>query len=93
MRGDNRLGAECQLWTHALGWEVRLEINGDLQRSEVFRGQDDVLTAAERERPRWARREYPTAKWQRSAGPDGAARSFPSGAALEACAVLHEERS
>lgn len=37
----------CKLWTHALGWEVRLEINGDLQRSEVFRSQDDVLTAGE----------------------------------------------
>jgi hypothetical protein len=31
----------------ALGWELRLEINGDLQRSEVFRSQDDVLTAGE----------------------------------------------
>ena len=41
------LGAVCKLWTHALGWEVRLEINGDLQRSEVFRSQDDVLTAGE----------------------------------------------
>ena len=30
-----------------LGLEVRLEINGDLQRSEVFRSQDDVLTAGE----------------------------------------------
>ena len=47
MRGDKRLDAACELWTHALGWEVRLEINGDLQRSEVFRCQDDVLTAAE----------------------------------------------
>ena len=26
---------------------MRLEINGDLQRSEVFRSQDAVLTAAE----------------------------------------------
>jgi hypothetical protein len=56
MRGDKRLGAACQLWTHALGGEVRLEVNGDLQRSEVFRSHDDVLTAAERGRPRWARR-------------------------------------
>ena len=39
--------AFLQEWTHALGWEVRLEINGDLQRSEVFRSQDDVLTAGE----------------------------------------------
>ena len=46
-RGDKTLGAVCKLWTHALGWEVRLEINDDLQRSEVFRSQDDVLTAGE----------------------------------------------
>ena len=46
-RGDKMLDAFCKLWTHALGWELRLEINGDLQRSEVFRSQDDVLTAGE----------------------------------------------
>ena len=47
-RGDKTLGAVCKLWTHALGWEVCLEITDDLQRSEVFRSQDDVLTAGER---------------------------------------------
>jgi hypothetical protein len=47
MREEKRLDAVCQLWTHTLGWEVRLEINGDLQRSEVFRDQDAVLTAGE----------------------------------------------
>ena len=46
-RDDKRLSAVCQLWTHNLGWEVRLEINSELQRSEVFRSQDDVLTAGE----------------------------------------------
>ena len=46
-RGDKQLQAVCQLWTHNLAWELRLEINGDLQRSEVFRSQDDVLTAGE----------------------------------------------
>ena len=46
-RGDKMLTTVCKLWTHALGWEVRLEINGELQRSEVFRSQDDVLTAGE----------------------------------------------
>ena len=30
----------CKLWTYALGWELRPEISGDLQRSEVFRSQD-----------------------------------------------------
>lgn len=39
--------AVCDLWTHSLSWEVRLTSNGDLQRSEVFRSQDDVLTAGE----------------------------------------------
>ena len=47
MRDEKELAAVCKLWTHHLGWEVRLEINGDLQRSEVFRSQDDVLTAGE----------------------------------------------
>jgi len=46
-RGDKMLGAVCKLWTHALGWELRLEINDDLQRSEVFRSQDDVLAVGE----------------------------------------------
>jgi hypothetical protein len=46
VRGERRLEAVCKLWTHNFGWEVRLEIDGDLQRSEVFRSQDDV-TAGE----------------------------------------------
>jgi hypothetical protein len=47
MRGEKQLDAVSKRWTHHPGWEVRLEINGDLQRSEVFRSQDDVLTAGE----------------------------------------------
>jgi hypothetical protein len=47
MRGDKTLAALRKLWTHQLGWEVRLEIKGDLHWSEVFRSQDDVLTAGE----------------------------------------------
>jgi hypothetical protein len=46
-RGEKHLVEVCKLWTHALGGEVRLEINDDLQRSEVFRSQDEVLTAGE----------------------------------------------
>jgi hypothetical protein len=46
-RGEKSLAAICKLWTHHLGWEVRLEIDGDLQRSEVLRAQGDVLTAGE----------------------------------------------
>ena len=46
-RGDKQLEAAARLWTHQLGWEVRPEINGDLQRSEVFRSRDDVVAAGE----------------------------------------------
>ena len=46
-RGDKQLQAVCQLCTNNFGWEIRLDINGDLQRSEVFRSRDEVLTAAE----------------------------------------------
>jgi hypothetical protein len=46
-RGDAKFHAVCVLWTHQLGFEVRLEVNGDLQRSEVLRSQDDVFTASD----------------------------------------------
>ena len=45
-RGETQLQAVCQLWTHNFGWEMRLDVNGELQRSEVFRSQDEALTAA-----------------------------------------------
>jgi hypothetical protein len=45
MRGDKRLDHACQLWTHYLGWEIRLEINRDLQRSEPSR-RTEILTAS-----------------------------------------------
>lgn len=46
-RGDKRLAALCILLSHQLGWEVRLEVNGELQRSAVCRTQDEVLTIGE----------------------------------------------
>ena len=46
-RGGHSLEAVGELWTHQLGWEVRLVIAGELHRSEVCRSQDDVLTAGE----------------------------------------------
>lgn len=33
-RCGRSLEAACRLVSHQLGWELRLEINGDLQRSE-----------------------------------------------------------
>jgi hypothetical protein len=46
-RGDKSLEAVCRLLSHQLGWELRLEVNGDLQRSEVCRSQDEVLATGE----------------------------------------------
>lgn len=46
-RVGQQIEAICHLWTHHLGWEVRLEIAGDLHRSEVCRSQDEVFTAGE----------------------------------------------
>lgn len=46
-RGRGQLHATGELWTHQLGWEVRLMIAGELHRSEVCRSQDDVLAAGD----------------------------------------------
>jgi hypothetical protein len=46
-RGDKHLEAVCCLLSHQLGWELRLEVNGDLQRSEVCRSQDEVWSTSE----------------------------------------------
>lgn len=46
-RGRGQLHATCELWTHQLGWELKLMISGELHRSAVCRSQDDVLTAGE----------------------------------------------
>ena len=47
-RCGRRLVAICRLRTHTLGWELMLELDGDLHRSQVCRSQDDVLTRSER---------------------------------------------
>jgi hypothetical protein len=46
-RCGRQLEAACRLITHALGWELRLEIAGSLQRSQVCRTQDEVLETSE----------------------------------------------
>ncbi|HEX6213171.1 MAG TPA: hypothetical protein VFZ38_00030 [Vicinamibacterales bacterium] len=45
-RGDKRLNAICRLMSHQFGWEVVLDVNGELQRSHVCRSQDEVLTTS-----------------------------------------------
>jgi hypothetical protein len=47
LRKLNRGEARCTLWAHPLGRELRLDINGELLRSEVFRPTPDPLAWAE----------------------------------------------
>jgi len=46
-RSGRTLVAVCELWTHPLGWELRLMIAHELHRSEVCRSQDDMLATGE----------------------------------------------
>jgi hypothetical protein len=46
-RGDKQLEAVCRLLSHELGWELRLEVNGDLQRSGVCRTREEVLSTVD----------------------------------------------
>ncbi len=47
VRCGQPVAAVCQLVTHQLGWELRLEIAGSVQRSEVCRTHDAVLDTSE----------------------------------------------
>ena len=47
-RCGRQLEAICWLRTHPLGWELALNVNGNLQRSELCRSQDAVLDLTER---------------------------------------------
>jgi hypothetical protein len=44
---DRELRALCTLRSHQLGWELVLEVNGLLARSQVCRSRDEVLDVAE----------------------------------------------
>ena len=46
-RGEKQFEAVCRLLSHQLGWELRLEVNGDLQRSGVCRTREEVLSTGE----------------------------------------------
>jgi hypothetical protein len=39
--------AECPVWTHPLGLELRLSVGDDLLRSEVIRDQDALIRVQE----------------------------------------------
>jgi hypothetical protein len=44
-KGDR--AAECQLWSHWSGWELRLEIRGEMVRTLACRSQEEVFSTAE----------------------------------------------
>jgi hypothetical protein len=46
-KAGQQLEAACRLVTHQLGWELRLEVAGSLQRSQVCRTQDEVLDTSD----------------------------------------------
>jgi len=39
--------AECELFAHQLGWELRLLTGQELRMSQICRSQDEVLTTSE----------------------------------------------
>ena len=46
-RNGRHLEAICWLRTHELGWELVLNVNGSLQRSQVCRSRDEILDLTE----------------------------------------------
>jgi len=39
--------AVCELWSHQLGWDLRLVVGGELQRSQVCRTDPEWLETSE----------------------------------------------
>lgn len=42
-KNGRELVAVAELWTHRFGWELQLILDGEFQRSQVCRSQDEVL--------------------------------------------------
>jgi hypothetical protein len=42
--GDRERAAVGELWSHQLGWELRLFVDGEWQRSKVCRDQEAVFS-------------------------------------------------
>ena len=42
-----KLIAECELWSHSLGWELRLVVGKEFIQTAVCKSQDEVLSTAE----------------------------------------------
>ena len=42
-----QIHAVCQLWSHQFGWELRLVIDGGVNRTQVCRTQEEVFDTYE----------------------------------------------
>ena len=42
-----RKRAACELWSHPLGWELRLMAGSELLQSQVCRSQDEALDTSD----------------------------------------------
>ena len=42
-----RLTAECELWSHPLRWELRLDAGKEFMQTAVCKSQDEVLSTSE----------------------------------------------
>jgi hypothetical protein len=47
-RCGRQMEAICGAWSHRSGWEVRLEIGGSVQRSQICGSRDELLEIGER---------------------------------------------
>ena len=46
-KAGRELTATCGLWSHQLGWELRLEVNGLISAIAGCRSRDEVLDTCE----------------------------------------------
>jgi hypothetical protein len=58
VKGDAEHVAVCELWSSCFGWEVRLLVNDDLQRSQVCRSAEEWLDTADQWRAGMAERGW-----------------------------------
>lgn len=52
--------AVCEVWSHVLGWELRLLISGELVQSQVCRSQEELIDTQERWRAAMAAKGWRT---------------------------------
>ena len=51
--------ARCTLWSHPLGWELRVTVEDELLRSQAYRVADDVVCDV----AKW-RQQFAAKGWQ-----------------------------